>query len=220
MDLGVIPDGNRRYAEQNSISKIRSYRKAKEKILTIFDDLSENNSFKVESITFYLLSEENLKRPDNELEELFDLLRESVSKLAEKFNDNGYSFNWCTTNPSAIPKDLREQLKDLEEKHSNGEKTVNALISYSGKKDVLQAAKDSEKISEENLENNLEIQNNIDFVIRSGDNPERECISGFPVWNSSYAEFYHVKKNFPEITTSDIENALNHYQKLRRKKGE
>lgn len=220
MDLGVIPDGNRRYADQNRISKIRSYRKAKEKILTIFEDLSEDNDFDVDSVTFYLLSEENLKRPEEELENLFDLLRESISELAEKFSDNGYSFNWCTTNPTAIPEDLREQLRNLEEEYSNGEKTVNALISYSGKKDVLQAAQKAEEVTEEDLENNLQVENDIDFVIRTGDNPERECISGFPIWNSSYAEFYHVKKNFPGITTEDVEEALNHYKKLRRKKGE
>jgi len=70
------------------------------------------------------------------------------------------------------------------------------------------------------LKNNLEIKSDIDYVIRTGDNPTRECLSGFPIWNSSYSEFYHINKNFPAVTPEDVKDALKHFQKLRTKRGE
>lgn len=220
MHLGVIPDGNRRYAEENDIAKDDAYRKARETIKSIGKELEDRD---VEEVTFYLLSEENLRRPEHELELLFDLLRESVEQVAEEFGDNGYRFNWASTNPGVLPEDLVDELERLEEEFGDGDKTINALISYSGKKDILQA---SEKISgngmdftRESLKESLQIGSEIDFVIRTGNNPYRECLSGFPIWNASYAEYYHIQKNFPAVEMEDVEKALIHYNDLRRKKG-
>ncbi|MFB6215730.1 MAG: undecaprenyl diphosphate synthase family protein, partial [Candidatus Aenigmatarchaeota archaeon] len=93
-----------------------------------------------------------------------------------------------------------------------------------GKDDILEEAEEiaSEggEFSRSELAQHLEIRDDIDFVIRTGDNPDRECLSGFPIWNASYAEFYHIKKNFPAVEPEDVEEALDHFKKLRRKKGE
>ena len=178
----------------------------------------------MDSITFYLLSEENLKRDEEELETLFDLLEGNIDEIGEFLDEKEYSVNWASTNPEALPKYLQDKLADIEQKYSRGSKTVNLLISYSGKQDILQASKKLEfkglEHTEENFSACLEIHDDIDFVIRTGDNPERECISGFPIWNSSYAEFYHIKKNFPSVSPEDVREALDHFKSLRRKKGE
>ena len=220
MHLGVIPDGNRRYAENHNMPKIKAYRKAKNVIAEVFENVEEL-PFEIDEATFYLLSEENLKRDDEDLEELFKLMEQHISEIAERLNDTGFVFNWVSTRPEAIPEHLQRKLKDLEKEFDEGEKTLNALISYSGKQDIVNASdKLNGKSSEMKLENNLEIKSDIDYVIRTGDNPTRECLSGFPIWNSSYAEFYHLKKNFPAVTEEDVKDALNHFQKLRKKKGE
>ena len=220
MHLGVIPDGNRRYAENHNMPKIKAYRKAKNVIAEVFENVEEL-PFEIDEATFYLLSEENLKRDDEDLEELFKLMEQHISEIAERLNDTGFVFNWVSTRPEAIPEHLQRKLKELEKEFDEGEKTLNALISYSGKQDIVNASdKLNGKSSEMELENNLEIKSDIDYVIRTGDNPTRECLSGFPIWNSSYAEFYHLKKNFPAVTEEDVKDALNHFQKLRKKKGE
>lgn len=220
MHLGVIPDGNRRYADNNGLAKIKAYRKAKDVIANVFEDI-EDSDYEVDEATFYLLSEENLKRKDEDLQDLFDLMENHISEVAEKLNKFGFAFNWVSTRPDALPYHLKEKLENLEEEFSEGEKTLNALISYSGKKDILKASKKSQdNVSKEGFEDNLEISSEIDYVIRTGDNPTRECLSGFPIWNSSYSEFYHLKKNFPAVTPEDVKQALDHFQNLRKKKGE
>lgn len=220
MHLGVIPDGNRRYAENNGLAKVKAYRKAKDVIADVFRDL-DDVPVEIEEATFYLLSEENLKRKDKDLEDLFNLMENHINEIAEKLNEFGFAFNWASTNPEALPEHLQEELESLEEEFSDGEKTLNALISYDGKHDIVKASnKVDGEASRENIKQNLEIDSDIDYVIRTGDNPTRECLSGFPIWNSSYAEFYHLKKNFPAVTSEDVRDALKHFQKLRKKRGE
>ena len=219
MHLGVIPDGNRRYAESKGISKIKAYRKAKDVVTNIFEDIEEL-PVDIEEATFYLLSEENLRRDKEDLQELFDLMEKYISEVAERLNDDGFVFNWATTKPDAIPEHLQQKLRSLEKEFSEGEKKLNALIAYSGKKDIINAAEKTDNISGDELRQNLEINTDIDYVIRTGDNPTRECLSGFPIWNASYAEFYHLKKNFPAVTSKDVKEALQHFRSLRKKKGE
>ena len=223
MHIGVIPDGNRRYADSHGIGNYKAYRKARDTIRHVTDSL-EGFSDDLSSITFYLLSEENLKRDEEELETLFQLLEENIDDMGDFFQDKDFNVNWASTKPEALPENLTEKLESIEEEYSEGETTVNLLISYDGKKDILQASgkiADEEKdFSESNLSSRLEVQEDIDFVIRTGDNPDRECLSGFPIWNASYAEFYHIKKNFPAVEPEDVEEALNHFEKLRKKKGE
>lgn len=223
MHLGVIPDGNRRYARNNGIENKEAYKEAKDVIKQIGEQLEKSSNFEVNEVSFYLLSEENLERDGKELETLFDLLEEHVGEVSSSFNRNGFELNWATTNPGALPEDLRRRLEELEEKFDDGDKKLNLLISYSGKQDILSAAEqvsgNGEDFTRESLSGNLEINSEIDFVIRTGDNPHRECLSGFPIWNASYAEFYHIKKNFPAIEPEDVEKAFDHYRDLRKKRG-
>ena len=221
MHLGVIPDGNRRYAENNSLSNIKAYRKAKNVIKSTGQKLEDRG---IDEVSFYLLSEDNLNRSDEELEDLFQLLDDTITEVAQEFGDRGFVFNWASTKPDALPDHLRNKLQNLEEEFDSGEKKINALISYSGKSDILQSSKaiaeNGADFQASKMQSNLQIDSQIDFVIRTGDNPTRECLSGFPIWNASYAEYYHIKKNFPAVELEDVEEALDHYQKLRRKKGE
>lgn len=217
MHLGVIPDGNRRYARKLNVSKRKAYRRATELIADIADEID------VEEATFYLLSEDNLKRDKEELDTLFDLMEERIEELVERFSDNDFSFNWATTRPEAIPDKLREKLRDLEEQYDSGEKQMNALISYSGKQDIVQAAQkvngNGADFSKQSIREHLQLSSDIDFVVRTGDNPTRESLSDFPIWNASYAEYYHLKKHFPEVNIEDVREALDHYRQLRKKKG-
>ncbi len=221
MHLGIIPDGNRRYASDKDLSKREAYEQSKEVLKNIFEDV-DDYPVEIEDVTLYLLSEENLDRGKSELRMLFKLLESHIEPVVEEFGESGFSFNLATTNPSALPSNIVERLESLENRFSEGGKTLNLLISYSGKKDIIKAANSvgSKSVDIESLEDELQVKNDIDFVIRTGRNPSRECISGFALWNASYAEYYHLEKNFPEVEKDDIGKALEHFKKLRRNKGE
>lgn len=223
MHVGFIPDGNRRYAEEKGIDNEKSYRESKNTIKEVTKSL-EKFADDLDEVTLYILSEDNLKRSERQLETLFQLLRQNLDEMREFFSENSYEVNWASTRPEALPDDIRQELKDLENDFDEGRVKANLLISYSGKKDIVRGSEKicsgQEEFSETSLKQNLEISSDIDFVIRTGDNPRRECLSGFTIWNSSYAEYYHIDKNFPAVKPEDVEKAFDHFEKLRRKEGE
>jgi undecaprenyl diphosphate synthase len=223
MHVGFIPDGNRRYAEEKGIDNEESYKESKNTVKQVTKSL-EKYAEDLDEVTLYILSEDNLKRSEEQLETLFQLLRHNLDEMREFFRENSYEVNWASTNPEALPEDIRGKLKALEEDFDEGKVKANLLISYSGKKDIVSASEsvcgNGSDFSERSVQENLEVSSDIDFVIRTGDNPRRECLSGFPIWNSSYAEYYHIEKNFPEVRPGDVEEAFDHFEKLRRKEGE
>ena len=222
MHVGIIPDGNRRYADQNSIDERQAYRESKETVKKVSRSLRDRVE-DLSEITIYILSEDNLKRPEEELDTLFSLLRGEISELKKFFDEHNFSANWASTRPEALPEDVRDQLEDIDQEFDNGEVTVNMLVSYSGRQDIVKASRNlcgDREISSENLSDSLEVDSEVDLVIRTGEGPRRECLSGFPIWNSSYAEYYHVDKNFPELEPQDVKDALEHFRSLRRCRGE
>jgi undecaprenyl diphosphate synthase len=223
MHVGFIPDGNRRYAEENGIANEESYRESKNTVKKVTKSL-EKFADDLDEVTLYILSEDNLKRDEGELETLFHLLSENLDEMGEFFSENNYEVNWASTKPEALPRDIRDKLTDLEEDFNQGDVKANLLISYSGKKDIVNASaklcENGGDYSENDLRENLEIGSDIDLVIRTGENPRRECLSGFPIWNSSYAEYYHIDRNFPAVKPGDVKEAFDHFEKLRRKEGE
>ena len=243
MHLGIIPDGNRRYASENGIGNEEAYRKSKDVIIDVLKNHRKLPADLTE-VTFYLLSEENLRRKGEEIETVFELLYEHMEEVMEEINgdtkvkdlarkhiddeealrslDEGFSFNWARTKPEAVPEHIRNKLEELEERFSDGERRLNALISYTGKSDIVNAihkAGSNPDVKKKDVKKHLEIDTDIDFVVRTGDNPRRECLSGFPIWQSSYSEFYHIKKHFPAVEVEDVIEAFEHYNQLRRRKG-
>lgn len=225
MHLGIIPDGHRRYARNNNIDDRESYLLSTDRIdelVDYFNSIKQSDYIEVvDDVSVYAMSEQNLKRDDDELEVFYDALREYMTELLdfkEQYDKGDYNFRIISTNEDSLPNDLLDLAKTVASEYC-GENNFNVLLSYDGKKEIAQAASNvSGEISRESIQKNLQVSD-IDYVIRSGDNVTRECLSGFPIWQSSYSEYYHLEKNFPDVEISDFEEALEHYQKLRCKKG-
>lgn len=225
MHLGIIPDGHRRYARNNNIEDRESYLLSTDRIDELVDycnNIKQSDYIEVvDDISIYAMSEQNLKRDNDELEVFYDTLREYMEELLdfkEEYDKGDYNFRIISTNEDPLPDDLLDLAKTVSSEYC-GENNFNVLLSYDGKKEIAQAASNiSGEISKRSIQKKLQVSD-IDYVIRSGDNVSRECLSGFPIWQSSYAEYYHLEKNFPAVEISDFEEALEHYQKLRCKKG-
>ena len=107
-------------------------------------------------------------------------------------------------------------------------KTLNMLIGYTGQTEILKSISSPLNrlrnllfgLSEKDLEMGLQVKNPCDFVIRTGtEEKEREAKSGFLLWQSAYAEYYHINKFFPEVTVADLDEAWEYFKTTRRRKG-
>ena len=227
--IGMIPDGNRRWAKERGLDPWEGHRKGAEKGELFIEWCIDHED--ISEITVYGLSEENFKRPTMELGKLYELYEEELTKLInkEKLHRNRVRINVISTNMKPVPGNLarlcrriRTETKDYENK------VLNMLIGYTGQAEILGAVSSPFNrvknllfgLSEKDLKSGLKVKTPCDFIIRTGtEDREREAKSGFLLWQSAYAEYYHINKFFPDITEEDFSEAWDYFKTTKRKRG-
>jgi tritrans,polycis-undecaprenyl-diphosphate synthase [geranylgeranyl-diphosphate specific] len=227
--IGLIPDGNRRWAKERGLEPWEGHNKGGEKIDLFLDWCVDRED--ISEISIYLLSEENFKRPVEELLELYRLYEDKLTKLidGEKVHKNRVRINVVSTNVKALPKDLIQVFNRLRTKTKDYEnKVLNLLIGYTGQAEILSAVSSPLNrlknllfgLGEPDLKNSLKVKTPCDFVIRTGEeSEEREARSGFLLWQSAYSEYYHINKFFPDVIVQDFNTAWDYFKNARRRKG-
>lgn len=218
--IGIVPDGNRRYAKKYNISYEEAYgrgfEKAKELMRWAFKIPS------VKNVTFYALSLENItKRSEFEKKIVFGYFHKFLDDLnsLKEVNDGKIRVKFLGK-MELIPKNLADKMVEFMKKtENNGEKTLNFLVAYNGIAEIVYAAKkaaENGEINEKTIEKNLYIPHLIDLVIRTGDVSR---LSGFMTWQTTYSELYFLNKLWPEVTEEDFKNAINWYGNIERRFG-
>ncbi len=227
--IGLIPDGNRRWAKERGLEPWEGHKKGGENIELFLEWCSDNED--IGEVTIYLLSEENFKRPAHELEKLYELYENELTELInrEKVHQDRVKINIISTDVKSIPKKLSrlfDRIRTVTKDYDN--KVLNLLMGYTGQSEMLSAVSSPLNrvknlffgLSKQNLENSLKVKTPCDFVIRTGEeSEEREAKSGFLLWQSAYAEYYHINKFFPEVTEEDFNKAWEHFSSTKRRKG-
>lgn len=227
--IGMIPDGNRRWAREQGLDPWEGHKRGAEKGEMFIEWCIDHED--ISEITVYGLSEENFKRPARELTKLYELYEDELTKLInkEKIHKGRVRINIISTNAKPISKNLtrlfyriRNETKDYENK------VLNMLIGYTGQAEILRAVSSPFNrvknlllgLSEKDLKSGLKVKTSCDFIVRTGiEEKEREARSGFLLWQSAYAEYYHINKFFPEVTEEDFNKAWDYFKNTRRKKG-
>jgi tritrans,polycis-undecaprenyl-diphosphate synthase [geranylgeranyl-diphosphate specific] len=224
--LGLIPDGNRRWARSHSLDFFSGYKMGVEK----FIDFAEwCKDYGVKNITVWAFSTENFKRPSPERRALFGIYKKVAAdkEIIGRLHDNKTRFN-VVGERSMLPRDLNAALKKVEiETGAYKDRVINMLIAYGGKDDILHAARmlvrDAVRrgirdINEALFRNYMISRTvpDIDLVIRTSG---EERLSGFMPRQSVYSELYFSKKLWPDFTRRDLELALAEYGKRQRRFG-
>ena len=227
--IGLIPDGNRRWAKERGLAPWEGHRKGAEKGELFIEWCIDHPE--IYEITTYGLSEENFKRPAMELEKLYELYEEELTKLInkEKIHTHKVRIYVISTNVKPIPYSLVKLFRRLEDETRNYDnKVLNFLVGYTGQSEILEAVSTPLNriknlflgLSEKDMQGGLKIRRPCDLIIRTGEeSEEREARSGFLLWQSAYAEYYHINKYFPDITKEDFDRAWNYFQRTPRRKG-
>ena len=229
MHIGVIPDGNRRYMQKEGIDLETAYRRGIDKFYNFLEWCIE---FDVSEVTLYALSTENIKNRSRE--ELIVLFRvfEEISKKAltdERIHRNKIHVNICgdkgylvdAINILNLKSNLMTNLDDLEKSTENHDKfTLNHAIAYGGRQEIVYAVKkiieqNNPEINHKNIERNLWVKNNVDIIIRTGENR----LSNFLLWQSAYAEVFFSDKLWPEFEKEDIKRIIDDYNLTKRRFG-
>jgi len=221
--LGIIVDGNRRWARKRGLPTFEGHRRGLGKFKKIAKKAFEKG---VKILTIYAFSTENWKRTKIEVDYLMRLLGQSLSKKnLKEIQQEGIKFQ-VIGQKERLPKNLQKKIKQAEQTTKNNKKGIlNLAISYGGRPEIVQAVKNiiKKKISYNRVGEDL-INQNLwtaslpypDLIIRTGG---VQRLSNFLTWQSAYSEFYFTKKYWPAFTVKDLDKALADFSRCQRRFG-
>lgn len=225
--LGIIMDGNRRWAKKHGLTPLEGHTRGCEPVKTAVRFCTEQ---KIPNLSLYAFSLENFKRSAEELDHLFSLIATGLSsKEFTEILSHGVRIRFVGDR-SRIPNKLHETIKNLEEKTVNGTSlNLNILFCYGGRQEIVAAIKEiardvmnkkyrTDDISEETVQSHLWCGHSpdVDLIIRTGGDKRT---SNFLLWQSAYSEFLFLEKFWPEITVDDLGKAVKDFTKRQRRFG-
>ena len=206
--IAIIMDGNGRWAKKRFMPRSFGHKSGMERMVGL---LEHAFNLGVEYVTVYALSTENLKRPKEELEGLFDLIRNYFSEYLGRICKNGVRLR-ILGDVTLLPKDVQKILKESEEKTAcYTEKGINFAFCYGARAEIVRAANlavvSGKEVTEKSFAELLYThgQPDPDLVIRTG---KEVRLSNFLLYQAAYAELYFSDKMFPEFSNKDLEKAI------------
>ena len=225
--VGVILDGNRRWAKANLASSKSGHSAGARKIIDFLNWCEES---KVQIVTLWMLSTDNLSREKAELQPLLEIIAETVEALS-KFGRWKLQVVGAT---EILPDWLTARLLDaVATSPQREELVVNLAIGYGGRREITDAVRQllRENLAKgENLESAIdsmsieEISRHLytagqpdpDLVIRTSG---EQRLSGFLLWQSAHSEFYFCEAFWPDFRRLDFLRALRSYAQRNRRFG-
>lgn len=217
--LGIIADGNRRWAKSHGLPSIEGHKKGLETIETLIEAAAQTD---IEYITFYVFSTENWGRSTDEVSYIMKLAETRIMKYAEKLAKKNARLIVLGSKDRISPK-LASIIEKAEQTTADCTGIVVCFcFNYGGEQEIADAAKIAFEVdgavTPETIRKHLyhpEIPD-VDMVVRTSG---EERISGFMLWRTAYSELMFVKKYFPDMDSDDITIIIDEYEKRNRRFG-
>ncbi|MEM2929636.1 MAG: polyprenyl diphosphate synthase [Thermoproteota archaeon] len=228
--IGIIMDGNRRWAESKGLEKYLGHvfgAKKVEEVLKWCYDLGIN------TVTLYVFSTENLKRPYEEVELIFRLFKDKLIEVMSKgvLHESRTRLK-VIGRRELIPTEIMQCIERVEkETESYSSHYLNIAFAYGGRAEIVDAVKSiAQEISEGSLKPNDIDEETISKRLYTAHLPEpdpdliirtsgEERLSNFLLWQSAYSELVFIDVYWPEFRRIDLLRAIRIYQKRKRRFG-
>ena len=226
--VGIITDGNRRYASSHGLDSNLGHVKGKEKLEEVLEWCMEIGT---RVVTVYAFSTENFKRDNEEVRFLFTLISNSLLNLIsdERVLKNKIKVK-IIGSIDTLPEFLQDSIRKVEEatREYDGYK-LNIAVAYGGREEIIEAIR---KIAQEYKEGKIEIKDiteeNFRKYLYDGTIPDpdlilrtsgEERVSNFLLWQGAYSELYFSDVFWPELRKLDFLRAVRSYQTRKRRFG-
>lgn len=226
--VGVIHDGHRRFARESGLPDYEaSYRVGMDKFVEF---LGWCDDFEIPAVTCWLLSQENLSRPDDQLKPYYRVLMELFDRLPDSVSDARIG---VIGSLHLLPDDLRRSAERLMQRCDSGSRRITIALAYGGRQEIVDAVRDLVgKLSAEGLVGeDLTARIDADTLaahLYTADLPDPDLVirtsgesrlSGFLLWQAAYAEYSFVDVYWPEFRRVDFLRALREYTLCERRFG-
>ncbi len=225
--IGLILDGNRRWAKKKlfeaNVGHLIGYENLKDRLFDFFDA-------GIHYLSIYALSLENArKRSVSELRYIFKIILKAVDTVINEstVREEKVKFD-VIGRVHLLPEDVQEKIKELIEfTKDHNQNFINLCIMYDGQEEIVDAVK---KITEDNIKSEDITRDliksylytksfpELDYIIRTG-MEDGARISGFLLWDASYAEFKFRTDLWPDYNKEMIIEDIKDYLARNRRKG-
>jgi short-chain Z-isoprenyl diphosphate synthase len=225
--VGVIVDGNRRWARASGAGTAQGHQAGADKIQHLLGWCEEVG---VQVVTLWLLSTDNLNRPSGELNELLRIIEETVDSLAATRRWRLQPVGALDLLPVATTDRLKvagEATRDIDGI------TVNVAVGYGGRREIADAVRSllhqqaARGMSIEELAEILDVEHIAEHLYTAGQpDPDlvirtsgEQRLSGFLLWQSAHSEFYFCEAYWPDFRKIDFLRAMRTYAERERRFG-
>lgn len=219
LHVGLIMDGNGRWAAKRLLPRSAGHSAGMNRMIGL---AKKAKAMGIRYFTVYALSTENLSRPKEELDRLYELILTYFSKNVKKLIKNGATIK-VIGDLSLIPEYVANAIEDaVANSPKEAEFVFTIAIAYGGRAEIVNAAKRTVEsgvgLDEESLAANLYTAGmpDTDFIIRTGGELR---LSNFLMWQAAYAELYFCDTLFPDFTDAKFEKAIANFSSRKRRFG-
>ncbi len=220
--VGIIMDGNGRWAREHGLPRLEGHRAGTENIRRVLEACSE---FGIKILTIYAFSTENWGRPQAEVRGLMRILEGVIDREVENLHKNGVQLRHIGR-LEGISERLQQAVRDaIELTKENDRLILNVAFNYGGRSEILDAVRrlmgdgiSPQELDEEVFERYLYTAGlpPPDLIIRTGGEMR---LSNFLIWQAAYAEYYSTPTYWPDFNKEELYKALLAYGQRERRFG-
>ncbi len=229
LHVGIIPDGNRRWASQKGLPMARGHEAGSRTTEFIAKHILDRHP-EIRELTLWVFSTENFKRPWLEKKMIFSRIKKGLDdwKNEKRIHEKRIKINVVGESFDMLPRSLREAARQtmyLTRDYSN--RVLNIALGYGGRFEITRAAIEFakwvkerpfvKKVGEKTFEDFLSVKTPLDIVIRTGG---EKRLSGFMLYQMAYAELFFTDTLWPDFTPQEFDRIMEEFKQRKRNFGE
>lgn len=225
-NVGIIMDGNGRWALKNSLQVSQGHKKGVDTVREIVEVSVEK---KIKSLTLYAFSSENWQRPKSEINAIKNLVIDAINDQVPELKEQKVQLKFFGHLEEFGNKVINKiKYAESETNFENPKLNLNIALSYGGQQDILDIVKGiaadvlDKKINLKDIDQKIISEfscapvESIDLLIRTGGDKR---MSNFLLYQIAYAEIMFIDKFWPDFKKTDFIECLNNFKKVSRRFG-
>lgn len=215
--VAIIMDGNGRWAKRRGLPRAMGHKRGVDAVRALVRAVARLD---LDCLTLYAFSSENWKRPDEEVDDLMNLMRRFIKSDLPEFIANGVRLKIIGDWQGLAP-DIVKMLEDALAQTAGGTRTLAVALNYGAQQEIARAAAKAAAIGEVTPASiSAQLDTNdlppLDLLIRTSGEVR---LSNFLLWQAAYAEMLFVDTLWPDFTPDHLEQALQDFANRERRFG-
>ena len=210
-------DGNGRWAKARHLPRVVGHQRGVEAVRKLVRSLKDTP---IECLTLYAFSSENWKRPDDEVDDLMNMMRKFIKSDLPEFIANDVKLHILGDWRGLAP-DIVALLEDALAQTAKGKRTLAVALNYGSQQEIARAAAKAAaegEVTAETIAAHLDTADlpPLDLLVRTSG---EQRLSNFLLWQAAYAEFWFTDVLWPDFTPEHLQQALDAFGMRERRYG-